>query len=1047
MDKERWQLIERTYHAALEREGEARSAFLDEACAGDEELRREVEGLVSHDCPASSFIESPALEIAAREMANDPLDQEQSEISNSPAAPQRIGPYKLLAPLGRGGMGEVHLALDTRLNRKVAIKLLPAAFTTDAERLRRFEQEARAASALNHPNILTIYEIGQHDSLHFMVTEFIEGETLRQRITIARLTLQTVLEVGTQIASALGAAHDNGIVHRDIKPENIMLRPDGYVKVLDFGLAKLSERHAIATDTAAPTIASGRTLPGTVMGTIAYMSPEQARGLEVDGRTDIFSLGVVLYELVSGRAPFEGATISDLIVSILERDPLPLVRYWPEVPAELERIVAKALHKNREQRYQTAKGLQLELKSLAKETEIATKPEGLHPSEASRGRQTAETVSPRVTSSAEYIVTQLKGHRRGALIMLAILILAAASASFYFTRAPALTDKDTILLADFDNKTGDADFDGTLKQGLATQLQQSRFVHVFPEARVLQTLRQMERAPDTRITVEIAQEMCERQNLKAFIAGSIAPLGSHYILTLEAINGRSGDVLTRAQADAESKDQVLQALSQAATGLREKLGESLSSIQQSDKPLAQIIASDLRALKDYNASQDLSWMGRHVEALPFALRAVELDPQFAAAYDQLAIICFATGQPEAAAEYQARSFRLFEEKASRLKDSVSEFDKLDSTAWYHLLVTGNQIKQLEYLLLRRQLAPRFPPAHNDLGLNYNFIGQSEQALAPLNEAIHLNSNFAAPYKELARALIRLNRFAEAKVALTQALQLKLEMTEYHSQLYQLAFISGDAAGMQQQLDWARGKPDEYVALDWQTGAAAFAGKWGKAQELARRAIELAAHGDNLELAARYATEQALRNAALGDCRLAKADAAQGLARARGRIPLSRASLALALCAEPHQAKSLIDELTRRYPEDTVIHSIWLPAIRADLELQRGNAGKAIELLQTARLYEAAAEFWPGYVRGQAYLRLKSGREAVAEFQKILDHRGEAPLSALYPLAHLGLARASALAGDVAGSRKAYQDFLAIWKDADAGLPVLIAAKKEYQRLK
>lgn len=1047
MNKERWLFIERTYHAALEREGEARAAFLDEVCAGDEELRREVEGLISHDRPASRFIESPALEIAAREMANDSLDQEQSQTSNSPAAPRRFGPYKLLAPLGRGGMGEVHLALDTRLNRKVAIKLLPAAFTTDAERVRRFEQEARAASALNHPNILTIYEIGQHDSLHFMATEFIEGETLRQRMTSARLTLQTVLEVGSQIASALGAAHDSGIVHRDIKPENIMLRPDGYVKVLDFGLAKLTEPQAITTDTEAPAIANVSSLAGMVVGTVTYMSPEQARGLEVDARTDIFSLGVVLYELVAGRAPFEGATMNDVIAAILGKDPPPLARYWPEAPGAMERIVAKALHKNREERYQTVRDLQLDLKSLGKEIDIANKSEGLHASDASSDRQTAESASPRVVSSAEYIVTQLKRHRRGALITLAILILAAAAVFFYFSRAPALTDKDTILLADFDNKTGDDIFDGTLKQGLATQLQQSRFVHVFPEARVLQTLRQMERAPDTRITVEIAQEICERQNLKAFIGGSIAPLGSHYIITLEAINGRSGDVLTRAQADAEGKDQVLQALSQAATRLREKLGESLSSIQQSDKPLAQITASDLRALKDYSAAQDLTWVGRHVEALPFAKRAVELDPQFAPGYDQLANICFATGQPEAAAEYEAMTFRLFEEKASRQKDQVSEFDKLDSTAWYHVLVTGNQSKQLEYLLLRRQLAPRFSPAHSDLGLSYNFIGQSEEALAPLNEAIRLNSNFAAPYRELARALIRLNRFAEAKDALTQALQLKLEMTEYHSQLYQVAFISGDVAGMQQQVDWARGKPDEYVALGWQTGEAAFAGQWRKAQELARRAIELATRGDNPELAARYATEQALRSAALGDCRRAKADAAQGLARARGRLPLSRASLALALCGEAHQAKSLIDELTRRYPEDTVIHSIWLPAIRADMELQRGNATGAIEQLQAASPYEAAAEFWPQYVRGQAYLRLKSAREAAAEFQRILDHRGEAPLSALYALAHLGLARAEALAGDVAGSRKAYQDFLALWKDADADLPVLIAAKREYARLK
>jgi len=582
MNKERWQRIERTYHSALEREGEARSAFLDKACAGDEELRSEVEGLMTHDGQASSFIESPALEIAARELANDSLDQKQSEISNSPSAPLHIGPYKLLGPIGRGGMGEVHLALDSRLNRKVAIKLLPAAFTTDAERVRRFEQEARAASALNHPNILTIYEIGQHGSLHFMATEFIEGETLRQRMTSAQLSLQTVLEVGTQIASALAAAHDSGIVHRDIKPENIMLRPDGYVKVLDFGLAKLTEPKAITTDTDAPTIANVMSLPGMVVGTVTYMSPEQARGLEVDARTDIFSLGVVLYEVVAGRAPFEGATMNDVIAAILGKDPPPpLARYWPEVPAELERIVVKALRKNTDERYQTVRDLQLDLKRLGKEIEIATKPEGLHASEASRGRrQTAETVSARVTSSVEYIVTRLKRHRLGALIALAILVFATVASFFYFNRAPALTDKDTILLADFVNTTGDPVFDGTLKKGLAVQLEQSPFLNVFPEARVRQTLRLMGRSPDERVTGEIAREICERENIKVLIASSIAPLGSDYSLTLEAINSQSGDVPAREQVEAKGKDEVLRALSQGATRLREKLGESLNSIRR-----------------------------------------------------------------------------------------------------------------------------------------------------------------------------------------------------------------------------------------------------------------------------------------------------------------------------------------------------------------------------------------------------------------------------------------------------------------------------------
>ena len=621
------------------------------------------------------------------------------------------------------------------------------------------------------------------------------------------------------------------------------------------------------------------------------------------------------------------------------------------------------------------------------------------------------------------------------------------SAWFYFHRSPvlinpALVSKDTILLTDFDNKTGDDIFDETLKQGLATQLQQSSFVNVFPEVRVRQTLRQMERAADTRVTTELAQEICERQNLKAFIAGSIAPLGSHYVITLVALRGQNGEELTRAQATATSKEQVLQALAAAAAQLRAQLGESLSSIQQSDQPLEQATTSDLQALKAYSETIARLIVGRFVEALPFARRAIELDPQFAAAYDQLTIICFATGQPEAAAEYAAKTFRLNQEKAARQKDSVSELTKLGNAAWYHKLVTGNQSKQLEALLLLRQLAPRFIAAHSDLGSSYNSIGQFEQALAPLNEAIRLNRNFAAPYKLLALALIRLNRFTEAKDTLTQALQLKLEFTEYHTQLYELAFIGADAAGMQQQLEWARGKPEEYVALDWQTGGAAFAGQWRQAQEFARRAIELAARGDNRELAARYATEQALRSAVLGNCQTSRTSAAQGLTFGRGRLPLARAALALALCGASSQAQTLADELAKRFPEDTVSQEIWLPVIRAAIELQRGNTALVIEKLQNVGRYEAAAEFWPQYLRGQAYLKLKQDAQAMAEFQKILDHRGYAPLSPLYSLAQLGLAHASALTGEVAKSQKARADFFAVWKDADPDLPVLREAKKK-----
>jgi DNA-binding winged helix-turn-helix (wHTH) protein/Flp pilus assembly protein TadD len=643
-------------------------------------------------------------------------------------------------------------------------------------------------------------------------------------------------------------------------------------------------------------------------------------------------------------------------------------------------------------------------------------------------------------------ISRIKKHRSGLLLLTFIVLTITGGAIYYFNRPPMLTSKDTVLLTDFDNKTGDAIFDGTLKQGLATQLQQGYGLDVFPDVRVRQALAQMERPTDARLTAEVAREMCERQHLKAFIAGSIAQLGSRYVLTLEALRGGSGEALARAQTEAESKEQVLQALSRATTQLCAQLGPGLRAIQLPARPLRQSTTADLRALKAYSECTDLASRGRFVEALPFAKHAAELDPQLSGVYNLLGVISLVAGQPEAAAEYQRKAFQLTEERAARQPDQVSEVSKIASLAWYHRLSTGNLAKAQEYGLLYRQLAPRSAPAYHDLGSAYSFSGQFEQAIPLMQEAIRLDPNFAAPYRGLGEALTRLNRFAEAKEALTRALQLQLEFTEYHTQLYQLAFIAGDNSGMQQQLAWARGKPDEYVAFDWQTGAAAFAGQWRRAQELSRQATNLAALGDNRELAARYATEQALRAAAFGDCQSSRASVAQGLAFGRGRIPLTRAALTLALCGATKQAQTLAEELTKRFPEDTASQAIWLPALRAALALQRGgssnSAAQAIEQLQATTRYEAAAEFWPQYLRGQAYLQLKQGAEAAAEFQQILAHRGYGPLSTLYPLAHLGLARAAALTGDTAQRRQAYEDFFAVWKEADAELPILRAAKRE-----
>jgi serine/threonine protein kinase/tetratricopeptide (TPR) repeat protein len=1044
MNKERWLLIERTYHAALEREGEARSAFLNEACAGDEELRSEVEGLITHDGQASSFIESPALEVAAKWMAEDQV---------SSMVGRQLGSYKILSQLGAGGMGEVYLAQDTRLDRKVAIKFILARSTADEQAQRRLIREAQAAARLEHPNICAIYEVGQQDNISFIVMQYVEGETLASRIQGKPLQLGDTLDLTIQIADALSAAHSQGVIHRDIKPQNIIINSHGQLKVLDFGLAKVIKRGELLDGEADTEVLLSA--PGMIMGTPAYMSPEQVRGETLDARTDIFSFGSVLYEMVSGRHPFAEPSPGATLSAILTAEPAPLARYVSDVPDELQRIVRKALSKSKEERYQGIKDLLIDLQELKQDREFEAKLErsigsGVRdeapatersesggPAQAQTGPshtvRTGEALKPDTTSSTRIVIGEIKRHKLGGSLTLVALIIAAVAAYAYFNRAPVLTEKDTILLADFDNKTKDEIFDGTLKQGLAVQLEQSPFLNVFSEARVRQTLKLMGRSPDERVTGEIAREICERENIKVLIASSIAPLGSHYAITLEAINGQSGEVPAREQVEAEGKEQVLRALSQAATQLREKLGESLSSIRRFDKPLELATTSSLEALKAYSQAEEQAVRGRLLEAIPSLKRAVELDQNFASAHMLLAVIYFNMKKPRLAAEYT--------EKGYALRDRVSEYEKFRILSYYYGFVTGEADKRIEVLEMQKQTYPRDFRAPAMLATVYDQLRQSDKAAAEAREALRLNPDFAAAYRNLALALIQLNRFEEGREVYERALQQKLDLAGFHSGLYEIAFVSGDRAAMQQQLDWAKGKPDEYMALEWQTGVAAFGGEWRQAQDFARRAIDLAIRSDAKEEAARLAAEQALRAAVFGQFTSAKAAAVQSVALERNQVTLTGAALALALCGEPSQAQALSDELGKRYPKDTLLNGVWLPTIRAAMELQLGNAGQAIEWLQAASRYEGAGEFWPQYVRGQAYLRLKSGSEAAAEFQKILDHRGEAPLSALYPLAHLGLARASALAGDIGGSRKAYQDFLALWKDADADLPVLIEARK------
>ncbi len=972
---------------------------------------------------------------------------------------KKISHYRILEKLGAGGMGQVYLAEDMKLGRKVALKILSREFTTNRDRLNRFEQEACAASALNHPNILTIHEVGEDHGAHFIATEYIDGKTLRRYMAGSPLEAREILDIAVQVAGALEEAHAAGIVHRDIKPDNIMIRRNGYVKVLDFGLAKLTEDSDRSTsDEEASTRVLVQTDAGVVMGTSHYMSPEQARGKPVDARSDIWSLGVVMYEMVAGRIPFEGETSTDVIVAITQKEAPPLARFAPNVPAELDWIITKALRKDREERYQTIKELLTDLRRLKQKLEFEAELErSVAPDSASRSAITAApaiaTVSGQVAataegtathapSSAEYIVSEIKLHKTGASLIAALFVLAVAAAVFfYFNRAQALTDKDTVLLADFANSTGEPVFDGTLKQALAVQLGQSPFLNIFPEERVREALRFMGRSPDDRLTRDVAREICERQGLKAMLTGSISSLGSHYVITLEAVNAHSGDSIAREQVEADSKEQVLAALGKAASALRGKLGESLSSIKKFEVPVEQATTSSLEALKAFATGNDERAKGNGEQSAAFYKRAIELDPNFAMAYARLAVYYGNQAQLDLAQQYV--------QKAYDLRERVSERERLYISEKYFTYLTGEMDKKIEILQTWARLYPNDYIPHNNLALNYNVIGRYDEGVKEALEAVRLSPTGISPRDNLISSFIGLNRFDEAEQVAKEMAAQHPDAASSHFNRFYFAAVRGDQSQIDAEVHWARGKPAEADLTDQLAALAFSVGQEKKGEDLKRRAVDLYKNQHRIENASQALIGLAANQASFGRCEQAKENAAAGLALYRGRISVPFSALVFAVCNDMGRAQSSLDEALKQYPKDTIIVSMQAPAIRAALEKNYGNSKRALELLESVRSYDFGfvGGLINSYMRGEIYLQQRSGNEAAAEFQKIIEHRGVDPLSSLHALAHLGLARAAALAGDTARSRKEYQDFFALWKDADADLPILVQAKKEYEQLK
>jgi len=1033
---ERWRLMKELFGAALQHEPAERSAFLREACGSDEPLRAEIEALLADTADKDAAVPaSQNLQTASPHLEDQMIGH-------------RLGPYEIVKPIGQGGMASVYLAMraDEQYRKRVAIKLVSAG-SESKHIVRRFRHERQTLAGLDHPNIVKLLDGGiTQEGLPYLVMDYVEGLPVDEYCDRRELCLNERLQLFRSVCTAVQYAHERLVIHRDLKPSNILVTREGMAKLLDFGIAKVLNSE-VSAEMSLTRTADRQLTPG-------YASPEQVRGEAITCATDVYSLGVVLYELLTGHRPyrFQRLTPAEMERVICEREPekpstavgrvekLTLdqgeATITPEdvsrrrksepeklrrvLRGDLDNIVLTALHKEPERRYASVKDFADDIGRHLEHRPVQARTNTL----AYRG---AKFVKRHKTEIATAV----------ALVLLGAIVTIGIAGLFYTQRSHGPTERNSIVVADFENRTGDSDFDYTLGQALAVELEQSPFLNVLSHEKVNAILKLMGRSPNDRVTGELARDLCQRAGCRVLLAGSIASLGSQYIIGLDGAKCSTGDSVLREQVTARRQEDVLKALDKAADNIRSKLGESLNSIEKFNKPLEEATTPSLEALKAYTLGRKMHFEKGDIEAIPFLKRAVELDPNFAMAYGALAVSYSNMDEPSRAAQNA--------QKAYQLRSKVTEHEKYRIEALFHLNA-GAIEKARESAELWAQAYPEDDMPRTSLASVYSDQGHWEKSLYENQEVLRLNptSGFQA-YSNLGFNYIALNRLDDAKATVEKSAVCKRGCVGLR---YYLAFLENDTAEMERQLDQVMGKPGyEDGFLSTQADTEAYHGHQLKAREFSRRAVESARNADFKESAANWQANAALREAEFGNTDLARHDAMKAMALASSRDAAILAAAALARTGDA-TTKKLVNKLNMDFPLNTIVQSYWLPTLRASLELSRGNSARATKLLEAAAPYELGGEgyLYAIYVRGRAHLLSRQGREASAEFQKIVDHPGIVLNFPTAALAHLGLARAYALSGETAKSRTAYQDFLNLWKDADPDIPILKQAKAEYAKL-